>query len=467
MSTLARRSLERRLAYRTSRNPTLRLLRELSRETQVTVWLVGGAVRNAALGLPGKDLDLVSGPGTRRLIPRIQEALQSKGHRFRKRGVTTWRFLGADDGLDLVDASRRGVEADLRRRELTLNAIGYDLVEARLIDPLGGLADLRRGRLRMPTASAFAEDPLRALRLARFRAQFPGFSIESATRAAAGAQAGRLRRKAVERIREELDKTLVARAPHVGLGEIDALGLLPAVLPELTPMQECAAGDRRPDVWTHTLMALERSTRAARLPGGDIMRDAEQRSLLRWSLLLHDIAKPDTIDERGERPTFHGHEVLGAGAASRLLERLRAPKAFRRRVSNLVAWHLRPGHLADAGAPSRGIRRLAAEAADDLPVLVLHAACDALGSGVEDPRRWAGLRGVLRRLLASPRRLADRKPLLSGNEVMELLNLEPGPQVGRALSLLADAVHGDEVHNRRQARRYLRDAWARRSGEGG
>ena len=136
MSTLARRSLERRLAYRTSRNPTLRLLRELSRETQVTVWLVGGAVRNAALGLPGKDLDLVSGPGTRRLIPRIQEALQSKGHRFRKRGVTTWRFLGADDGLDLVDASRRGVEADLRRRELTLNAIGYDLVEARLNTPL-------------------------------------------------------------------------------------------------------------------------------------------------------------------------------------------------------------------------------------------------------------------------------------------------------------------------------------------
>ncbi|NIR58782.1 MAG: HD domain-containing protein [Gammaproteobacteria bacterium] len=189
------------------------------------------------------------------------------------------------------------------------------------------------------------------------------------------------------------------------------------------------------------------------------MRERGELALLRWTLLLHDIAKPATyvVGPQG-KPSFHGHEELGAKMAERVLERLRVDTRTRRRIARLIRFHLRPGHLADAGAPARGMRRLARDAGEDLPLLCLHAACDALGSGATGGgRRWRRMSRVLRRLPEVQARLRTlpTAPLLSGEDVMRATGFPAGPRIGRLLRELADARDDGLISTRRQALAYL------------
>jgi poly(A) polymerase len=267
--------------------------------------------------------------------------------------------------------------------------------------------------------------------------------------------APRLARAAVERVRQELDLLLAAPAPERGLDALARSGALDAVLPELAPLRDCRAGAGRPDVWTHTRDAVRESARAVRLPGGARLREPLARRLLRWALLFHDVAKPETLGRAADgRPTFHGHETLGARRTDRILLRLRLPRAERRRIVGLVALHLRPGHLADAGAPARGLRRLVRDAGEDLPLLLLHAACDARASGAPDARsRWRRLSRVLRRLAeidAAVRASPDPR-LISGHDVLGLAGVEPGPRVGAILDGVREAQREGLVRTREQA----------------
>ena len=455
-----RRRLASLLRHRIARDPLGRSARESARVVGAELWLVGGYVRDAALGCRATDIDLIAGRGSSRLVAELARRFSTRGFRFRKRGVTTWRFTIEGRQVDVVDASRRGLLRDLRRRDFTLNAVAFDLVESRVLDPLGGLADLRRGRLRLPRRDVIGEDPVRALRGARFLAQFPGFTLSAEARREAGRAASGLRRAARERVRVELDKLLLAAAPHRGLQMLESVDLLGSVLPELVPLQACCAGQDRPDVWRHTLDALARSCRPGRLPGAAVIRDADQRRVLRWALLLHDISKPETLVVPADgRPTFHGHEVRGSRRAAELLERLRLPRRDRRRICRLILCHLRPGHLADAGATPRGLRRLVREAGEDLPLLVLHAACDALASGSPDAEaRWRRLRRVLRELvrLGNAREAVAPPPLLDGRELMRVLDLEPGPLVGRLLRRIRERQEEGALRTRDEALAWIR-----------
>jgi poly(A) polymerase len=454
-------ALESRLRRRVSRDRLLSGLRNAAESVGAELYLVGGYVRDAAFGRVTADIDLVAGHGCAALVRTLRSRWKTRGHRFRKRGVTTWRLRAPGHHLvDLVDASRRGLERDLLRRELTINAIAFDLREGVLFDPLRGCVDLRAGRLRPPSENAFQGDPLRALRLCRFMAQLPEFRPTAATRRSAAAVAMRLRRAPVERVRQELDKLLLGRDPRRGLTALNELGLRRAVLPELEATERCVAGRGGPDVWTHTIDAIEPGVRSPRLPGARAVRAEADRLVLFWALLLHDISKPETLATADDgRPTFHGHEVLGERRSDALLRRLRSPAAQRRRVCRLVRQHLRPGHLADAGAPSRGLRRLVRDAQDDLPLLVLHAACDARASGSPDAvSRWRRLGRVLRSLLAlqaQTRRLPLPR-LIDGRDVMRVLGLPPGPRVGRLLDRVRHGQEEGAISTRRQALALLR-----------
>jgi poly(A) polymerase len=449
------RELAGRLARRVARDPLARTVRTTARREAVPVWLVGGVVRDTALGRPIHDLDLVAGPGATRLVRRLSELWGRRAFRFRRRGVTTWRWEARGRRIDLVDAARRGLAADLARRELTINAIAYDLDRGRLHDPLGGLVDLRRRRLALPRPAVMREDPVRALRAARFLAQLDGFRLAPRAKVEVLRAAGGLRRAAAERVREELDRLLGCAAPERGLEALVELGLLGAVLPELVPLRDCVAGGDRPDVWTHTVAVVAASARPGRWPGAAAIRDPDSRRVLRWSLLLHDVAKPETFAVAADgRPTFHGHEIAGAKRAVAILTRLRMPVRERRRVERLVACHLRPSLLAEAGAPPRGLRRLVREAGEDLPLLVLHAACDARGSGgPPDPARMRRLRGVLRQLLElhERSRLFPRPKLVDGRVLLERLALEEGPLVGRLLRAIEEAQDEGRVATAEQA----------------
>jgi poly(A) polymerase len=452
---LNRRRLTELLSNRVGRDPLLRCVRDAGRSGEVEVWLVGGYVRDTALGLRPADVDLVAGRGSVRLIRALESRWGVRSFRFRKRGVTTWRLAVEGRPVDVVDAAGRGLRRDLLRRELTVNAVAFDLDLGRLRDPLGGLADLRAGRLRLPHAGVLAEDPVRALRLVRFLAQLPRFRLMRRTRSAALEAAPAVRRASRERVRDELGRLLASEAPQRGLDALQDLGLLECVLPELAPLPGCRAGQDRPDVWRHTVDAIELSTRASRLPGGGALRDLEGRRLLRWALLLHDVAKPDTLEIDGSgKPTFHGHEVLGAERADSILRRLRLPNVDRRRVRRLVLNHLRPGHLADAGAPARGLRRLVRDAGVDLPLLLVHSACDARASGSPDAdARWSRLRRVLTRLLELGQAASHSpsSPLLSGRDLLRDLALEPGPIVGELLSAIREQQDLGRIGGRREA----------------
>ena len=456
-----RRRLESLLRHRAARDPLTRQIRDAAREIEAEAWLVGGYVRDSALGQPASDVDLIAGRGALRLVGALRRRWETRGFRFRKRGVTTWRFGIAGRDVDLVDASRRGLERDLRRRDFTINAIAFDLGHSRLSDPLCGLADLRAKRLRLPRPGVIGEDPLRALRAARFLAQLPEFDLDRAARVGVAAAARGLRRASRERVGTELNKLLAATAPRRGLEALYRLGLLDSVLPELIALPDCVAGAERPDVWRHTLDAIDESGRTGRLPGAAAGRDGDGRRLLRWALLLHDIAKPETFVVREDgRPTFHGHEVIGAHRADALLERLRLPRDDRRRVGRLILNHLRPSLLAESGAPSRGMRRLVREAGDDLPLLLLHAACDALASGSPDAtRRWRRLRRVLIELLElwQARRRLTLPRLVSGNDVMRTLGLPPGPRVGELLTQISDLQEDGSLITRKDALAWLKE----------
>jgi len=446
-------ALTARLRRRVRRDPLLRELRSAAERTGACLWLVGGAVRDAALGLAGDDVDLVAGRGCAALVREVRTRLGTGGFRFRKRSVTTWRFHALGRAVDIVDAARRGLERDLARRDLTINAMAFDLVAGLLVDPLRGRADLDARRLRPPRADAFRDDPLRALRLCRFLAQLPGFRASARTHALAAAAARPLRRVAAERVRQELDRLLLGADPRRGLETLRRLGLRAAVLAELEPLDHCAAGPGRPDVWTHTLDALHVCARQRGAPTG------EDALVLRWSLLLHDVSKPETlaVDEDG-RPTFHGHEVLGERRAEALLRRLRAPAERRSRVRRLIRQHLRPSLLAEAGAPQRGVRRLAREAGADLHLLLAHASCDAQASGgPEIPGRWRRLRRTLRELSRARARIdeAPARMPVDGRDVMRVLGLEPGRAVGRGLEQVRLAQEEGSIRTRAEALAWL------------
>jgi tRNA nucleotidyltransferase/poly(A) polymerase len=363
--------------------------------------------------------------------------------------------------VDIVEASRRGLDRDLQRRDLTINAIAFDLRSGAVLDPSRGRADLRAGRLRPPAEGAFRDDPVRALRLCRFMAQLPGFRSTAGARRGAAGVARALRRAAAERVCQELDKLLLARQPRVGLDSLETLGLRGAILPELDATVGCTAGAGRPDVWTHTIDAVELGAAATerRLPGARFVHEAEDRRVLRWTLLLHDVSKPETLATAPDgRPTFHGHEVVGERRADALLRRYRHPAARRRRVCRLIRLHLRPGHLADAGGPARGLRRLVRDAGEDLPLLTVHAAADARASGsLNGQARWRRLRAVLQRLLEMWEERADAPPpaLVGGRDVMRILKLSPGPEIGRVLDQVREAQEDGTVRTRRQALAYL------------
>jgi putative nucleotidyltransferase with HDIG domain len=456
---LTRARIETLLGRRLLRDRLLRQIRDAARSAEAEVWLVGGYVRDAALGRAAPDVDLIAGRGAARLVRELRARFATSGFRFRKRGVTTWRFRVAGRDVDLVDASRRGLERDLRRRDFTVNAIAFDLVARRLADPLGGLADLRARRLRLAAPDALSEDPLRALRAARLLAQLPRFGLDRSTRERLPGAARGLGRVACERIGAELDKLLLADAPLRGLDALRTFGLLPRVLPELVPLAGCQAGDGRPDVWRHTLDALARSVRSTRLAGGTAARSGHGARILRWALLLHDISKPETLAVREDgRPTFHGHETLGARRADALLRRLRLPGATRRRIGRLILHHLRPSQLAEAGAPPRGMRRLAREAGEDLPLLTVHAACDALASGSPDAAaRWRRLRAVLDDLVEQweRRRELGWPVLVDGRDVMRALGLAPGPRVGQILAEVRERQAEGALGSREEALAWL------------
>lgn len=455
-------------------------------------WLVGGLVRDRALGRPaGEDVDIVidgDPEQAARALARLARRQGSPAACFAlSQEFGGWRVVARDHAWQIdVEPLRGGsLEADLLLRDFTVNAIAQPICGGASIDPLGGAHDLAAGRLRAAGPVAFEDDPLRVLRLARIAVEL-GLEPEPSTLHLARASAPKLRGVAAERVFVELCRILDSPAAVRGLrllGEIDAMAL---VLPEVQRLHGVEQSHfHHLDVYGHTMAALEQAIALQgdplqRLPAAgeqvaallqEPLADGLTRgSALRWGALLHDIAKPATRAVRAHdgRVTFMGHDALGAQIAEEILARLRASERLRSHVAGLVRHHLRLGFLVHEPQPLS--RRTAFEYLRSTG----QVAADVTLLSVADRLATRGQRAqqaIERHLRLAQQMLPEAlrwhregppQPLLRGDVLARELGIEPGPRLGDLLQELSAAQYAGEVRDAQDALGHARRLLASR-----
>jgi putative nucleotidyltransferase with HDIG domain len=444
-------------------------------------WVVGGAVRDAALARDVSDVDLAVSEGAEEDAAR-SIAGSVGGHAFSlSEQFATWRVTSQDAGwrLDLAPVRGGGIEADLGMRDFTVNAMGLALGpaadrDAALIDPCGGLADLDAGLLRAVSERSFVDDPLRFLRGARLGAALD-LELDPATRRLARNDAARAADPAGERIFAELRGIVGGPAPLRGLELLDALGATPALLPELEQLRGITQTPyHHLDAHGHSLEVLERFVELqVDLPAvvgvelADEIAGTLDRGLademtrgdaLRFAALLHDIGKPGTRAVTAEdRVTFMGHDKLGAEMTRGLCARLRTSGRFADFLASVTSNHLRLGFLVHAQPLSRrtvfDYLRATEPYGVDVTVLTIADRLATHGGKTRPAAIEAHLelaREMLAEVLAWDRVGAPRAPI-RGDELAAELGIEPGPALGRLLGEVEAAVFAGEVRSRDDA----------------
>lgn len=412
--------------------------------------LVGGPVRDAMLGRLHNDLDFTTSARpetTEKLLSGWADAIWDMGRSFGTIGcrkgdwtveVTTYRS-------DAYDATSRkpevvygdSLEGDLHRRDFTVNAMAMTLPGRALVDPYGGRTDLARGVLRTPgtPADSFSDDPLRMLRAARFAAQLD-FDVDPAVVAAMTDMADRIEIVSAERVRDELVKLLMSAHPRRGLTLLVGTGLAERVLPELPALAlERDEHHRHKDVYEHTLTVLEQSIDLEdRLGGPDLVS--------RLAALMHDVGKPRTRRFQDDGTvTFHHHDVVGAKLTRKRLRALRFSNDVVDAVAKLVELHLRFHGYGSGEWTDSAVRRYVRDAGDQLERLHVLTRADCTTRNRRKAERlrrtYDDLEARIDRL-AEEEELAAMRPDLSGHQIMEILGIGPGRDVGAAYQFLLE-----------------------------
>lgn len=435
-------------------------------------WLVGGAVRDRALGRDTADFDVAMAGPVRDAARALGRA--AGGYAFElSEAFGAWRVVAHDHGwqLDLLPLDGDTIEEDLSHRDLTVNAIAAPLGGDGYVDPFGGLEDLRRRRLRHVSDEAFARDPLRVMRLARLACEL-GFDVEEVTLRLARASAPALAQVAPERVFGELRRVIAADRVLAGLALMDAVGAVEAVLPELTALRGVEQSRfHHLDVFEHTLAVLAETVALEREPDrlAGAHADALARRLaeplaneltrgeaLRFGALLHDIAKPQTREVTAQgRVTFIGHDADGAALSAAILGRLRASDRLREYVAALARHHLRLGFLVHEMPLSRravyDYLHATSPVAIDVTVLSVADRLATRGDNAE--------RAIARHLELAQQMVSEAlaweanppRPPVRGDDLARALGIRPGPLVGGLLAELQAASFSGELAGREEA----------------
>ena len=444
------------------------------------VWIVGGAVRDAALGEEVRDLDLAVAGDPKPVARAIAAALGD--HAFELSAeFQTWRVVSHRHGwqVDLTALRGEGIEADLADRDFTIGAVAVPLGDGEAIDPYSGLSDLDARLLRAVGERSFAGDPLRLLRAVRLAAQLD-LEIDSGTARLARACAARAAEPAGERQLAELRQLMGGPDPLRGLRLLDELEVTAVVLPELEQLRGVEQGpNHHLDVHAHTLAVLEhtleveadlerfageRAAEVAELLDEPLADEMSRRTALRFGALLHDIGKPATRQERDGFVGFRGHDQVGAEVIAAICKRLRASRRLTQHLQALALHHLRLGFLIpEMPLPVRRVHaylRATDPVTVDVTLLTVADRLSARGSGpIAAPEMVAAHLELARQMIAAGldwRRQGPPAPLLRGDELAAELGIEPGPELGSALAELEAAQYAGEVTDRAGALQHLR-----------
>ena len=440
------------------------------------IWIVGGAIRDAALGVQVTGIDLAVAGDERQAARAIGRVAGGPAFQLSAE-FSTWRAL-ARDGAWHVDVTRvrgDGVEADLALRDFTVNAIAVPLADpaAAPLDPHGGLADANSRILRAVSARSFADDPLRILRAARIAAGL-GLEIEKGTEALARAEAGRAGEPAGERQFAELRLLLTGADPARGLGLLDRLGATPGLLPELEALRGVEQNPyHHLDVHGHTMEVLgrlieaeakletvagEQAAAVRELLAEPLADELTRGGALRFAAIFHDLGKPETRTlGAGGRVLFMGHDRAGVRIVRELCSRLRASRRLTDYLANLTLNHLRLGFLVHERPLSRRhvYDYLLATDPDSVDVTLLTIA-DRLATQGERTRPEAvdAHLELAREMIADAltwRRSGPPRAPIPGDELASELGIEPGPELGRLIAEIEAAVFTGEVSTREDA----------------
>ncbi len=440
-------------------------------------WLVGGAVRDRALGRETADFDVVLDEppaGVARALGRAADAFSFE----LSREFGHWRVVARDRAwqVDLTPLDGGSIEEDLARRDLTINAIARPLAEDAWIDPFGGLADLRARRLRAVSERSFRGDPLRVLRLARIACEL-GFEIDAGTLSLARSSAAALGSVAAERVFAELRRVICAPSAVQGLRLMERVGATAVVLPELEALRGVQQSRfHHLDVLEHTLLTLQETISLvdspARLAGSraaalaavlaqPLADELTRGQALRLGALMHDIAKPQTRAVTPEgRITFMSHDREGADLCASILGRLRASERLIAHVGALTRHHLRLGFLVrDMPLDRRAVYaylRATAPVGVDVTVLSVADRLATRGDNAEVAiaRHLELAEGMVVEALDW---LADPpRPPVRGDELARALSVTPGPLIGRLLADLEEASFAGEIAGPEEAIEHAR-----------
>jgi poly(A) polymerase len=460
-------------------------LGERFREAGHELALVGGPVRDAFLGRASADLDFTTSASpdeTERLLAAWGDAHWDIGRAFGTIGARRHgRRHGGEDVVvevttyrtDAYDPTSRKpevvfgdtLEGDLSRRDFTVNSMAIRLPELTFVDPFDGLADLAAGVLRTPVdpRQSFDDDPLRMMRAARFAAQL-GFRVDDAALAAATDMAERLTIVSAERVRDELVKLLMSAEPKPGLRVLVDTGLAQHVLPELPALRlEIDEHHRHKDVYEHSLTVLDKAIALETGPDGEV---PGPDLVLRLAALLHDIGKPATRKfEAGGGVSFHHHEVVGAKMVARRLKALHFDKATVQAVSRLTELHLRFHGYGDGAWTDSAVRRYVTDAGPLLERLHRLTRSDCTTRNVRKAKRLSDAYDELEARITRLRgeeELAAIRPDLDGTQIMAILGIGPGREVGTAYKHLLELRMEHGPLGEEAAREALLAWWAAR-----
>ena len=430
-------------------------------------YVVGGYVRDIFLERPSNDIDVVVVGSGIKVAEELKRLVGKKAHlsvfknfgtaqvKFRQKGVEyEVEFVGArkesyshDSRKPIVENGT--LEDDQNRRDFTINAMAICLNKARfgeLVDPFNGLADLEDGIIATPLEPGitFSDDPLRMMRCIRFATQL-NFEIEQETFEALQRMADRIKIVSGERIKDELNKIIMAPHPSIGFEYLQRSGLLQIILPELSALDivEEKNGRKHKNNFYHTLEVLENVC----LHSDNLW--------LRWAAILHDVGKTKSKRWDGNIGwTFHNHNLIGAKMVPQIFRRLMLPMDMKMKyVQKLVEMHMRPIVIADDIVTDSAVRRLLNDAGEDIGDLMVLCEADITSKNEVRKKMFLENFRMVREKLTDLKEKDYKRllqPVIDGNEIMEMFNLKPSREVGTLKQYLKDAVLDNKVENERE-----------------
>ncbi len=441
-------------------HPVFDIISDIAYTNNLQVFVIGGFVRDSLLKRPCKDIDIVVKGSGIRLAQQVAEAIDTGSHVtiYRNFGTAMLRFN--DWNIEFVGARKESYRADSRkpaveegtleddqnRRDFTINAMAISLHKhnyGELIDPFGGLGDLKKRVIRTPLDPdiTFSDDPLRMMRAIRFATQL-NFSIIPETYEAIYRNRERIGIISKERITDELNKIIMSPVPSTGFIHMDKTGLLGLIFPQFSALKgiEVINNIGHKDNFFHTLKVVDK-----------IAMNSDNL-WLRWAALLHDIGKPETKKFTPESGwSFHGHETRGSHMVAEIFKMFRLPLNEKMKyVQNLVFLHLRPIALAEDVVTDSAVRRLLFEARDSIDDLMLLCEADITSKNIQKVERFLKNFEIVRTKLKETEekdRLRNWQPPISGEMIMETFGLSPCREVGLIKNAIREAILDGKIGN--------------------